>query len=103
MGRKFVLSDAELRLWSELGIEVQREICQYKFVNYDRVRSDLILSAGRVLIHPAMRCGNDKVRGRLWEGKGVVVDGRIEVIGGNMLGKLWMEQGVAGGRQPLLL
>jgi hypothetical protein len=27
----------------------------------------------------------------LWEGKGVVCDGKIEVIGGNMLGKLWME------------
>ena len=100
MGRKFVLSDAELGVWSELGIEVQREICRYKFVNYDRVRSDLILSVGRVLIHPAMRCGDDKVRGRLWEGRGVVVDGRIEVLGGNMLGKLWMEQGAAA---PLLL
>jgi hypothetical protein len=27
----------------------------------------------------------------LWEGKGIVCDGKIEVIGGNMLGNLWME------------
>jgi hypothetical protein len=46
---------------------------------------------GKVLIHPAMRCSEEKVRTRLWEGKGIVVDGKIEVIGKNMLGKLWME------------
>jgi hypothetical protein len=27
---------------------------------------------------------------RLWEGKGVVVDGKVVVLGKNMLGNLWM-------------
>jgi hypothetical protein len=50
-----------------------------------------VKSRGRVLIHPAMRCSEEKVRTRLWEGKGVVVDSKIVVIGRNMLGNLWME------------
>ena len=33
----------------------------------------------------------EKVKTRLWEGKGVVVDVNIEVIGKNMLGNLWMK------------
>ena len=91
MGRKFILSKEELELWYNLSVEVQREICKYKFVNYEEVRNDLRKSMGKVLIHPAMRCSEEKVRDRLWEGKGIVVDGKIEVIGKNMLGKLWME------------
>ena len=91
MGRKFILSKDELELWYNLSVEVQREICKYKFENYEEVRNDLCKSMGKVLIHPAMRCSEEKVKGRLWEGKGIVVDGKIEVIGRNMLGKLWME------------
>jgi predicted NAD-dependent protein-ADP-ribosyltransferase YbiA (DUF1768 family) len=67
------------------------EICKYKFENYEEVREELVKSRGRVLIHPAMRCSEEKVRTRLWDGKGIVVDGKIEVIGRNMLGNLWME------------
>jgi hypothetical protein len=91
MGRNLILDKNELELWSELSIIVQKEICKYKYGNYEEVRNDLIKSRGRVLIHPAMRCSEEKVKGRLWEGKGVVVDGKIEVIGRNMLGNLWME------------
>lgn len=91
MGRKFILSEYELSLWSEIGIDVQKEICKYKFENYEEVRVELEKSKGRILIHPAMRCSEEKVKGRLWEGKGVVVDGNIVVIGRNMLGNLWME------------
>jgi hypothetical protein len=38
-----------------------------------------------------MRCSEEKVKSRLWEGKGVIVDGNVKVIGGNMLGNLWMK------------
>lgn len=91
MGRKFVLSKEELGLWYGLSIGVQKEICKYKFENYEEVREELVKSRGRVLIHPALRCSEEKLRTRLWEGKGIVVNGKIEVIGRNMLGDLWME------------
>ena len=91
MGRQLILSNGELALWYNLSIDVQREICRFKYDNYEEVRRELYASVGRVLIHPAMRCNEEKVKGRLWEGKGVIVDGKIKVIGKNMLGKLWME------------
>lgn len=90
MGRKFILSKEELELWCSLSIEVQNEICKYKYENYEEVREELMKSKGKILVHPAMRCSEEKVKTRLWEGKGVVVDGKIQVIGRNMLGNLWM-------------
>lgn len=91
MGRKFILDKDELDLWNVLSIEVQKEICKYKYENYEEVRNELEKSKGKILIHPAMRCGEEKVRSKFWEGKGIVVDGKIEVIGMNMLGNLWMK------------
>lgn len=91
MGRAFTLTSDELNLWNEISIGVQRAICKYKYDHYAEVRNDLHKSKGKILIHPAMRCSEEKVRSRLWEGKGIVVDGKIEVIGKNMLGNLWMD------------
>jgi predicted NAD-dependent protein-ADP-ribosyltransferase YbiA (DUF1768 family) len=90
MGRKFILNKEELDLWYNLSVDVQIEICTYKYENYEEVREELVKSKGKVLIHPAMRCSEEKVKTRLWEGKGIVVDGKVKVIGGNMLGKIWM-------------
>jgi len=91
MGRKFILSKEELQIWYRLSVDVQIEICKYKFENYEEVRLDLVKSKGKLLIHPALRCNEEKVKGKLWEGKGIIVDGKIEVLGKNMLGNLWME------------
>jgi hypothetical protein len=91
MGRKLILDKDELELWNILSIDVQIYICKYKYENYEEVRDDLMKSKGKILIHPAMRCSEEKVKSKLWEGKGVVVDGKIEVIGMNMLGNLWMK------------
>jgi hypothetical protein len=91
MGRGFILTSEELELWKILGVNVQREICKYKFENYELVREDLNKSKGKILVHPALRCSEDKLQYRLWEGKGIVVDGKIKIIGHNMLGNLWME------------
>ena len=90
MGRVFILNQHELELWNQLSIDVQKEICLYKFNHYEEVRNDLLKSKGKILIHPALRCSEEKVKQRLWEGKGVVINGTIVVLGKNMLGKLWM-------------
>jgi predicted NAD-dependent protein-ADP-ribosyltransferase YbiA (DUF1768 family) len=91
MGRKFVLSNEELNLWYRMSVDVQIEICKYKYENYEEVKEELFKSKGKILIHPAMRCNEEKVKGKIWEGKGIVVDGVVKVIGGNMLGNLWMK------------
>jgi hypothetical protein len=91
MGRQFTLSKEELDIWQAESMAVQMKICKYKLDNYEEVRCDLDKSRGKILIHPAMRCSEEKTRTRLWEGKGIVVDGKIEVIGKNMLGNSWMK------------
>ena len=84
------LKDEELSLWGNLSIEVQEEISRYKWEKYEEVKMDLKKSVGKLLVHPALRCSEEKLKDRMWEGKGVVVDGEIKVVGKNMLGKIWM-------------
>jgi predicted NAD-dependent protein-ADP-ribosyltransferase YbiA (DUF1768 family) len=91
MGRKFILTKDELDLWYTLSQDLQLEICQFKFDNYEQVREELEKSKGRILVHPALRCSEDKLKSRLWEGKAIVVDGQIRVIGNNRLGRIWMQ------------
>jgi hypothetical protein len=50
-----------------------------------------VKSGDKILIHPAMRCNEENLKTRLWEGKGVVRDGCVAIIGKNMLGNIWME------------
>jgi len=92
-GKKGLLLDTtELKLWITISMAVQHEICSWKFNNYEEVRQDLLKSGSKILIHPAMRCCQKKLETtRQWEGKGVVIDGKIVVIGKNLLGNIWME------------
>jgi predicted NAD-dependent protein-ADP-ribosyltransferase YbiA (DUF1768 family) len=89
-GKKGLLLTPEgLERWSLISIEVQAKICKWKFDAYEEVRSDLLKSGDKLLIHPALRCSNPETR--IWEGKGILVDGKPTVIGRNLLGKIWME------------
>jgi predicted NAD-dependent protein-ADP-ribosyltransferase YbiA (DUF1768 family) len=89
-GKKgLALTMEELALWDNISRIVQKEICDYKFRLYEEVRNDLLKSGNKLLIHPAMRCSEEKLETRIWEGKGVVRDGKVSVIGGNALGNLW--------------
>jgi len=92
-GKKgLLLNNIELQLWISISIDVQRKICLWKFNNYEEVREDLLKSVNKILIHPAMRCSEEKIKTtRIWEGKGVVIDGKIVVLGKNLLGNIWME------------
>jgi ribA/ribD-fused uncharacterized protein len=85
----FRLTKEELAQWSRLSVEVQKEICRWKFENYKEVRDDLIKSGSKILIHPAMRCSH--VESRIWEGKASLKYGELVVLGQNILGKIWME------------
>ena len=89
-GKKgFKLNEDELRNWSLISIEVQKEISKFKFDNYEEVRVDLLKSGTKLLIHPALRCRYPE--NCIWEGKALVNDGVITVVGKNLLGKIWME------------
>ena len=90
MGRALRLTPEELDIWNRESIHVQEEICQYKFDTYEEVREDLRKSKGKWLIHPAMRCSDDKVKHRVWEGRVVMIEGNPTILGGNQLGNIWM-------------
>ena len=81
----------EIKKWEEVCFDVQRKICKYKYENDHNVKKVLDSTIGKVLIHPAMRCSREKVKTRLWEGRGEMCDGKLIVLGGNMLGNIWME------------
>jgi predicted NAD-dependent protein-ADP-ribosyltransferase YbiA (DUF1768 family) len=85
------LTDKETALWQTACVELQKKICEYKFDNYEVVRDDLFKSRGKLLVHPAMRCSDEKVLGKIWCGRAKVVDGKVVVIGQNILGVLWMD------------
>jgi len=85
------LTENELSVWSTICIQVQKEICIWKFNNYEEVREDLKKSGTKILVHPALRCAEDKIeKTAFWEGKGVVRDGGLVILGKNMLGNIWM-------------
>jgi predicted NAD-dependent protein-ADP-ribosyltransferase YbiA (DUF1768 family) len=91
-GKKgLLLSKCELTLWDSISPFVQKEICQYKHENYEEVRYDLKKSAGKILVHPALRCSEEKIKNRFWEGRAVIRDEKIVILGGNMLGNIWLE------------
>lgn len=91
-GKKgLMLNKDEIDMWSSICIIVQNSICKYKYMNYEEVRNDLIKSGNMVLIHSAMRCSEEKIKSRIWEGKIVERDGVNIVLGGNKLGEIWMK------------
>lgn len=92
-GKKgLLLNSIELKLWIDISIYVQHEICTWKVNNYEEVRNDLLKSGTKILIHFATRCNQKNLETiGPWEGKGVVIDGKVVVIGKNLLGNIWME------------
>jgi len=106
------LTQLEVQLWYPMSLEVQLEISKFKLENYVEVQEDLRKSGTLVLVHPAARVSDEKVKERLWEGRaiqseegtreegtreegtreeGTREEGTIKIIGQNMLGKIWMD------------
>jgi len=96
------LTQLEVQLWHPMSLEVQLEISKFKLENYVEVQEDLRKSGTLVLVHPAARVSDEKVKERLWEGRavqseegtreeGTREEGTITIIGQNMLGKIWMD------------
>ena len=84
------LSQSEQEIWDDEKMAVQTEICSYKFAHEKKIRDCLAELRGKILIHPT-RVSDAKVAKCVWEGRGKMVDGKAVIIGGNVLGNLWME------------
>ena len=84
------LTASDLANWSQTGVAVQRKICRYKFDNDIKVVQCLKNHMTKVLVHPS-RVSDAKIVGMTWEGRGKIVNGEVVVLGGNVLGNLWME------------
>lgn len=88
----FRLNEGELREWYNMSMEVQMEICKYKWENYEEVKIWLEKSRGCMLIHSIGRIGNEKMKERIWEGRMVEDEnGNMKLIGENKLGEMWMK------------
>ena len=93
MGGKngLALTSEELEMWHILSSEVQIKISMYKYETYDEVKEDIKNSGNKILVHPALRTSEEKIMTRTWEGKAVLTDGKVTVIGVNRLGNIWMD------------
>jgi predicted NAD-dependent protein-ADP-ribosyltransferase YbiA (DUF1768 family) len=78
------------KYWDSINIPIQYEICLYKFNNYEEVRNDLINSESKLLIYSPFKPGNKHCKLSKWAGKVSNCDGKLLIIGQNILGKLWM-------------
>lgn len=92
-GKKgLVLEKNELEIWNFLSWDVQKQICIYKILNFEEVRNDLKKCEGKILVHPAMRCSDEKIKSRIWEGRAVLdEEGNVVIYGENRLGNIWMD------------
>jgi predicted NAD-dependent protein-ADP-ribosyltransferase YbiA (DUF1768 family) len=89
-GRHLVaLTEPELVLWDRISMEVQHEICTWKLEHSEQVRTDLIASQGKTLIHSAGRTKLEDMAHNKWAGKALEEPG--QVVGHNELGKIWMK------------
>ena len=86
-----LLLPEELQIWDQISIEVQIDICVYKYNNYEEVREDLKKSDNKIVIHTASRTSEEKIKLRIWEGKAIIKDGEIHILGKNRLGSIWMD------------
>jgi predicted NAD-dependent protein-ADP-ribosyltransferase YbiA (DUF1768 family) len=85
------LNSEELKLWSSISVDVQIEICRWKLENSEDVMVWLKKSGSCFLVHPAMRCKDEKMKDKFWEGRVVKGEnGEMVVLGGNKLGEIWM-------------
>lgn len=92
-GKKGLFLNAkEMEFWNYQSIKVQEQICIWKLDNNEIVKTDLIKSERKLLIHPALRCSEMLIEKKtIWEGRAIMRDGRLIVIGRNQLGNIWMK------------
>jgi predicted NAD-dependent protein-ADP-ribosyltransferase YbiA (DUF1768 family) len=87
--RGFTLTTDELDQWDGLARDTQEHICSMKYLNPE-VRECLKNTGDKILVHPALRVSEDKLLDMRWNGRAKIIDGKVDIIGSNELGNIWM-------------
>jgi predicted NAD-dependent protein-ADP-ribosyltransferase YbiA (DUF1768 family) len=78
------LENYELEQWSDESIDVQKEICAYKYLHNEEVKETIDENENKYLLHQDNRAKTNT----LWGGK---FDKKTDnIIGHNRLGLIWM-------------
>jgi predicted NAD-dependent protein-ADP-ribosyltransferase YbiA (DUF1768 family) len=84
------LTQDELDIWHVNCVVEQNAICESKYFKHQQVRDDIMITKNKTLVHTATRCSEEKVVNCFWEGKAVIRDGGVVILGSNWLGRVWM-------------
>jgi predicted NAD-dependent protein-ADP-ribosyltransferase YbiA (DUF1768 family) len=85
-GKKgFLLEPGEITNWNDESVEVQNEICKYKYNNCNEVKKFLDENKNKYLLHQDNRANENTI----WGGREDKKTGKI--IGQNKLGQIWLE------------
>ena len=83
------LTDEEQNQWNKIAKDIQTKICKYKYDTNKQVRDCLANTGEKILIHPELRCKDEKLK--IWNGRAKMINGKVVVIGSNLLGEIWTE------------
>lgn len=81
----FILSMVQQKLWNQVAEDYQKQICKWKFDNYEKIRKLLKETGNKILIHPTR--GN--LENNVWAGRWDKT--KQQLSGENKLGNIWME------------
>jgi len=91
-----VLAPHEMEIWDRVADDAQRGICRAKLEKYPQVSLDLKDSGSKPLVHSS-RTAAHKLTEKDWSGSAKIEENptsgeiKISILGGNRLGKIWME------------
>jgi len=93
------LEEDEMKTWGEIYLDSQKKICLWKYKMCPGVKEALANTGSKLLVHLASRKNaiqvskSTKPNNGLANAEGICIveNGKVKVLGPNMLGKIWME------------
>ena len=89
----------EMKTWGDIYVDTQKKICLWKYEMCPNVKEALANTGSKLLVHLASRQNAIKVSKSTKPNNGlanaegicIVENGKVKVLGPNMLGKIWTE------------
>jgi predicted NAD-dependent protein-ADP-ribosyltransferase YbiA (DUF1768 family) len=93
------LEEGEMKTWGDIYVETQKKICRWKYDMCPGVKQALMSTGDKLLVHLASRKNaiqvskSTKPNNGLANAEGICIveNGKVKVLGPNMLGKIWTE------------